>query len=351
MRVFDLGEPGQPVEIHGPTRAYKILPDDSIVLSRTPLIVPNADWAQMHQQLQVLIDRQISAKYVFIDGSYDPIHYSNRVLKEHLENLQRYFLRSKIVFLSSRVQHWYDNLPNILYVPYFMHLDHSVHKVQKRKGRIGCLNRNNSPHRIWLMHHLLKSGLIDPQRDVYSVCFANPYSGNRTDLVNWLGICKRPYDIEYDISQWPDSIATHPDGFPNDYSTDHPAWNTGIAIVTETEPGYKTMLTEKTWKAIRSSSCWTSYMAEEGYGFLEDIGFQPRFFKKHASFDDIVPITKLCRSIDTEAAALDYYHSYARQIKHNFEWSGGNNKDSFANFSAPWHRRFLPEFNQRLNSL
>jgi hypothetical protein len=351
MRVFDLGNPGQIVEVNGPTQGYQILPDDSIILSNTPLIIPGTSWQQTHQQLQLMLDRQITAKYVFIDGSYDPIKFSNREIQEHLKHIQTYFPQSKIAFLSSRVQHWYDNLSNVLYLPYFICLEYQAHKVQPRKGRMGCLNRNNSPHRIWLMHHLLKDGLLDPNRDVYSVSFTNIYNGERTDVTSWLGMCKTPYDLNYELNKWPPTVATHPDNFPNDFSTDHPAWNTGIAIVTETEPGYKTMLTEKVWKAIRSSSCWTAYMGAEGYTFLEDIGFEPRFFKRHASFDDITPITKLCRSIDTEAAALDYYHSNIRQIKHNFEWSGGDNPDSFTNFSTPWHRRFLPEFKRRLNSL
>jgi hypothetical protein len=351
MRVYDLGNPGQLVEVGGPTRGYKILPDDSIVLSNTPLIMPGSTWDNTHQQLKLLVDRGISAKYIFIDGSYDPIRFSNRELQEHLRNIQDYFPQAKIIFLSSRVQHWYDNIPNVLYLPYFICMDYRPHTIRPRKGRIGCLNRNNSPHRIWLMHHLLKDGLLDPQRDVYSVSFINIYGGQRPDISSWLGTVNTPYDLEYDLSRWPDSIATHPDGFPNDYSTDHPAWNTGIAIITETEAGFKTMLTEKTWKAIRSYSCWSTYMAEEGYTFLEDMGFEPRFFKKHASFNNIGPIVNLCKTIDTEAAALDYYHERVNQTKHNFEWSGGDNPDSFTNFSTPWHQRFVPEFKRRLNSL
>jgi hypothetical protein len=351
MRVYDLRTPGELAEISGITHTYRILPKESIVLTNTPMIMPGSVWQNTHVQLKIIADRQLAAKYIFIDGSYDPIRFSNRELQENIQKVQEYFPASKVIFLSSRVQHWYDNIPNVLYVPYFIGIAPEHHIVRPRSGRMGCLNRNNSPHRIWLMHNLLKDGLIDAQRDVFSVSFVNVYGVSRCDVANWLGSSKAPYDINYDVDKWPDSMASHPDGFPNDHTTNHPAWNTGIAIVTETEPGYKTMLTEKTWKAIRSSSCWTSYMAEEGYTFLEDIGFQPRLFKKHASFDNISPIVNLCKKIDTEAAALDYYRDQIHAINHNFDWSGGDNIDLYTNLSAPWHNLFLPEFKRRLNSL
>lgn len=350
MQVFDLGNPGQIVPVRHRTYGYTILPDDSVILMNVPMTMPGATWEQTHQQLKLLIEQNITAGYIFVDVSYDPVRFSNREIQQQLSQLSTYFPSSKVVFLSSRVQHWYDNISNILYVPYFMYIRHWYHAAKIRAGRIGCLNRNNTPHRIWLMHNLLKQGLLDQQCDVFSISFANIYTGERPIISNWLGI-NAPYDIDYEISQWPDSVASHPDGFPNDFSTDHPAWNTGIAVITETEVGYATMLTEKTWKAIRSSCCWTSYMSDEGYQFLEQIGFEPRFFKEHASFNNIEPIVDICKTISTEAAALDYYHSKINQIKHNFEWSGGDNPDSFVNFSTPWHQRFLPEFNRRLNSL
>ena len=147
------------------------------------------------------------------------------------------------------------------------------------------------------------------------------------------------------------SVATHPDDYPNDYTVDHPAWHTAISIVTETESGWMTMITEKTWKAIRSRSCWSAYMSDSGYQFLRDMGFEPDFFNRHASFVDIKPIVKICKTFDTEAVALDYYHSQINKINHNFEWSGGDNQENCQNLNSPWAQRFLRKFHQDLDRL
>ena len=351
MKVFDLGNPGQALLVPGFTLAYKILPDNSVVLMNTPMISPGSEWEKTHQQLKILQDQNVTAPYVFVDGAYDPIRFSNRELLEHLDRIKSYFPHSKVAFLSSRVQHWYDNVPGIIYVPFFLYVNYFQHEPQPRQKRIGCLNRNNSPHRIWLMHNLLKQNLLDSKRDVFSVSFGNIYDNSVPSITAWLGHNNSPYDIDYDISQWPTSIATHPDGFPNDFTVNHPAWNTAISIITETETGWRTMLTEKTWKAIRSRSCWTAYMDQIGYQFLRDVGFEPDLFDDHASFIDIQPIVNICQTYDTEAVALDYYHSQLSKINHNFEWSGGNNQDSVQNFTSPWAQRFLPKFQQAIECL
>lgn len=354
MRVFDLGNPGQVVPVSVP-RGHRIYPEDSIFLTQTPVLEGNGGkWDRIYGQIRTLLNHGITERYVFIDGSYDPIRSSDRDIQENIGRIQELIPQSKVALLSSRVYHWCNRIPNVIYVPYFIYVDPTFHKHKKRKGRIGCLNRNNSYHRMWLMHNLLKEGLLDPKHDVYSVNFWNfraPETINDpVSIRGWLG-GNSPYDIDYEINKWPKEIATHPDGFPNDYSTDHPAWSTAISIITETESGFATLLSEKTWKGIRSLSCWTAYMAEEGYKFLEDVGFEPRFFKKHASFDNINPILSICRTLDTESAALDYYYSKKNQIDHNFEWSGGSNEDNFRDLKSPWLQKFLPEFNRQLNSL
>ena len=147
----------------------------------------------------------------------------------------------------------------------------------------------------------------------------------------------------------PSKIATHPDDFYNDWTTHHPAWHTAIAIITETDVGDATMVTEKTMKGIMSKSCWSSYMADSGYQLLEAFGFEPRLFADHASYTDIDPILNICRTFDTESAAMDYYHSKLNVIEHNFEWYGGLGGSTHK--IGPWADIFLPKFQARLQSL
>lgn len=352
MKVFDFRDIDAPrlIEPILPW-LFKIFPDDCIFLKNTPIILSNSCWEKTHQQLKVLQDQSITAKIVFIDGTYDPIKYSNRELFEQLDKIKNYFPTAKVVLLSSRVEHWHENIPNFIYVPHCFTVDYIPYDYRPRQKRIGCLNRNNTAHRVWLMHNLLKKNLLRADCDVFSMSFANIHTGARTDIGGWLGNSLAPLDIDYEISKWPASIATHPDGYPNDYTLNHPAWHTAISIVTETESGWMSMVTEKTWKAIRSRSCWTAYMSAAGYQFLRDVGFEPDFFDSHASFVDIDPILKICKTFDTETAALDYYHSQINKINHNFEWSGGNNQDSCQNFTSPWAQRFLLKFQHNLDQL
>jgi hypothetical protein len=339
------------IEPKAQSRLSKILPDDCILLQNTPIILTNSSWDVAHQQLASLRDQSITGRIVFVDATHDPVKYSNRELREQLDKIQHYFPTSKIALLSSRVDHWYENVPELIYVPYCLMLGYVHHEHQPRQKRIGCLNRNNSAHRVWLMHNLLKKNLLRPDCDVYSMSFDNIHSGVRTKVDGWLGNCNAPLGINYEIEQWPASVATHPDGYPNDFTVAHPAWNTAISIVTETETGWMTMITEKTWKAIRSRSCWTIYMADVGYQFLRDMGFEPDLFNKHASFIDIKPIVKICQTFDTESAALDYYHSQIHKINHNFEWSGGDRQDFAENFTSPWAQKFLLKFQRDLARL
>lgn len=354
MRAFDFIESSeQPRELKliEQSTLFKILPDDCILLENTPVILAAGSWRNVYRQLQKLKDQFVTAKNVFINGTHDPIKWSNRELHEQLDKIQHYFPTAKIALLSSRVQHWFDNIPEFIYVPYCIQLGYTHHTNIPRQKRIGCLNRNNSAHRVWLMHNLLKKNLLRPDCDVYSMSFHHIHNGDITKIAGWLGNSLAPMDVDYEIAKWPASIATHPDDFLNDYTTNHPAWNTAISVVTETESGWMTMITEKTWKAIRSRSCWTVYMADVGYQFLRDVGFEPDFFDRHASFVDIKPIIKICQKFDTEAVALDYYHSQIDKINHNFEWSGGNNQDSAENFTSPWAQKFLLKFQRDLACL
>jgi hypothetical protein len=80
--------------------------------------------------------------------------------------------------------------------------------------------------------------------------FHHIHNGDITKIAGWLGNSLAPMDVDYEIAKWPASIATHPDDFLNDYSINHPAWHTGIAIITETEPDEHTIVCEKTGKGI-----------------------------------------------------------------------------------------------------
>ena len=352
MKIFDFRDVDAPRLIEPtPLRFSKVFPDDCILLQNTAVVLSNGSWKKTHPELKMLRDQNITARFVLVDGSYDPISFSNRELLENLDKIQTYFPTAKVALLSSRVEHYYENIPKLIYLPNCLMVNYVQYDHRPRQKRIGCLNRNNTAHRVWLMHTLLKNQLLRDDCDVYSMSFANISSNARYDIRSWLGNSLSPLDINYELNQWPDSVATHPDGYPNDYTVDHPAWHTAISIVTETECGWTTMITEKTWKAIRSRSCWSAYMSDAGYQFLRDMGFEPDFFDRHASFVDIEPIVKICKTFDTETVALDYYHSQINKINHNFEWSGGDNQDAVTNFTAPGAQKFLLKFQQDLARL
>jgi hypothetical protein len=190
------------------------------------------------------------------------------------------------------------------------------------------------------MHHLLHQGLLDPAQDSYSVAFANLYTNTYCDLgINWFNHAQR---------QWPPQIQTHPDQFPNDYGISHPAWHTGIVIITETEAGQNTLICEKTAKGILSKSCFSVYMHEVGYKVLEDLGFAPRFFARHAQEFDIEPIVEICKNFATAQDAIDYSQQHQQQIDHNWAWFA---HQSGTIQSRPWFARWQPKLNQALQSL
>lgn len=319
MRVFDFVDPTGPKFISGVNNAHRMLPDNSVVLTGTPYTTLDRNsWQDYYKNLQQLRDQSVTDTFVFIDASWDPLWVSNQDMLDNLAATKEFFPGAKVAVLSSRCQNWFDDIAGLIYYPAFGSVVYNVYEPRPRAGRIGCLNRQSSPHRVWLMHSLLSQNLIDPDRDIYSVGFANPYCLDAYASVQSL-IANRP-DLDEAIKQYPPQIATHPDNFPNDYTTNHPAWHTGIAIVTETHPGVHTIISEKTAKAIISQSCFSIYMAEAGYRVLEELGFQPRFFVDHASEANIEPILQICRTIDTESAAMDYRQQHIDKIQHNFEW-------------------------------
>jgi len=321
-----------------------LLPEDHIILGNTPF---NGwpDWDSFVSACHSLSKQISPPTWVFVDASWDPVMSTNHTLTQYIEGLKEIFPKSKVCMLSANACHFYDNLPGCVYLPYFlMHNTHGELNYRPKAGRIGCLNRRNALHRIWLMHHLLDQRLIDPQRDIYSIRFTDMNSGAYQDVDYLLNIT----GFNQLQQQWPTQIQTHPDGFPNDYSIDHPAWHTGIVIITETEPTPCVMMTEKTAKGILSKSCFSVYMGEAGYKVLEDLGFEPRFFSTHAEEYNIDPILDICRNITTEQQALEYRNLHLDKINHNFEWFayGQGNLNQ-----RPWWPKYQLKLNAALDML
>ena len=327
--------------------SYRPLPDNCVLMQNTPFTKRENTWEQFYQQLKTLQTQISYHSYIFLDASYDPVYLKDSELQEKISTVCEFFPNNKVVLLSSAAKHYLYDLPNIVFYPWCFLNPYKPSQFKTRNKRISCLNRHNTPHRVWLMYNLLNQGLIDDQRDIYSISFVNIYDENLIcNVGEWIrNVTKFDND---ELRKFPPKVATHPDNFPNDWSTDHPAWQTAIAIITETEPGDATMVTEKTIKGFMSRSCWTSYMDESGYKLLEEFGFQPRLFPEHASHSNIDPIINICKNFDTNDA-MDYYHSKIDLIEHNFEWYGGATGST--EVLGPWFYKFLPKFQSRLNNL
>ncbi len=324
--------------------AESILPSNSIILHRTPFTYTHVHWDDFFTACRGLKQQISSVDWVFIDACWDPFRLTNQQIQQARQRLGEIFAGSKICVLSARAQHFYDNLPGCVYFPLFLMIRYPELNFSPKSGRIGCLNRRNAPHRVWLMHHLLRQQLIDPERDIYSVMFKGPFDDAYIDFDHIVGT--KWFNEAQCI--WPAKIATHDDGGINDYSINHPAWHTGIVIITETEPGVDTIISEKTAKGFLSKSCFSVYMGEVGYKVLEDLGFQPRFFPDHAEDFNIESILNICQFITTERQAIEYRHQHLDKIEHNFKWFGFNQGD-FS--SRPWWPKFGPKLQQALDSL
>lgn len=324
--------------------AESILPKNSIILHRTPFTYSHVTWEVFFSACKELSKQLSNVDVVFVDACWDPFRLPNQEIILRRQQLSEIFNKSKVCVLSACARHFYDNMSGCVYFPLFLMIPYPALKFRPRAGRFGCLNRRNAPHRVWLMHHLLNEKLIDPDKDVYSVRFTNLYDNKYCDVdapagFGWFDKARR---------KWPQEIATHPDNFPSDYSIDHPAWHTGIAIITETEPGEDTIICEKTAKGILSKSCFSIYMGGVGHCVLEDLGFEPRFFPEHASDYNIEPILNICRTITTESQAIEYRQMHMDKIEHNFAWFAFE-QGSFQ--TRPWWSRYEPKLTQALNSL
>lgn len=319
-----------------------ILPSNSILLERTPFNY--GSWTDFFTACVDLKNQISTPDWVFVNASWDPVKISNQELQTRRQELQAIFSQSKVCVLSARVQHFYDNISGCVYFPLFLAINYHSLSFPTRSGRIGCLNRRNAAHRVWMMHNLLEQDLIDSTRDVYSISFTSLYTDTYWDIEKEVGVP----GINQLQQRWPKQMATHPDDFPSDYSINHPAWHTGIAIITETEPGEHTIICEKTGKGILSKSCFSIYMSEVGYRVLEDLGFEPRFFANHAEDFNINSILDICKNIETENQALEYRQLHMDKINHNFEWFA---YESGKLASRPWFARYQPKLQQALDNL
>lgn len=322
--------------------AQSVLPSDSILLQRTPFNY--GSWQDFFTACVDLKNQIATTEWVFVHAAWDPVKLSNQDLQLRRQELQAIFLQSKICILSAQAQHFYDNIPGCVYFPFFLAVNYHTLEFRPRSGRIGCLNRRNASHRILLMHNLLEQNLIDSTRDVYSVSFTCLHTGTFNDVDDHM----QTKGINQAQHKWPTQIATHPDNFLNDYSINHAAWHTGIAIITETEPNEYTIVCEKTGKGILSKSCFSVYMGEVGYRVLEDLGFEPRFFSEHAEGSNIQPLLDICKNITTESQALEYRQLHMDKINHNFDWFA---YESGELDSRPWWARYKPKLSQTLDSL
>lgn len=340
----------QPCDI---TRGFEILPQKGIALCRTPFIDPSADWDAFLKACKILKTQIPYAPYVYIDATWDPVRISDYTLINKRISVGDIFPDSKICVLSAKAQHWFSDIPGVVYFPQFLmsNYDEPNPLIDIRQGRFGCLNRRTAAHRSWLMHNLLKHKLIDSTMDIYSINFTSLSTNSYWDLTDWIN---NGQAINEEIRAWHPQIATHPDNFPNDYSVNHLAWRTGISIITETEPGDLTLISEKTGKGFVSKSCFTVYMADVGYQVLEELGFEPRFFKKHAEYTDVEPILKMFHKISNEADAIEYRHQRLSQIEHNYRWFDYRGFDSIPDMKfdeKPWFSKYRPKLQQALERL
>jgi hypothetical protein len=347
--AFDLTTP-YTVAPHDVGFVFSILPENSAIIHSALPKSNSVDFDSWEQQVKQLPQ----GHRFFIDHSYDPVKISNSDILCLLDLIKTHHPGSDPVFLSSNCDHYFAEIPGVVYFPYFFFYNFGKLIPRARSKRIGCLNRQNTPHRPWLMHNLLSQGLLDQDRDVYSVSFASPYDpASYTDVDGWL---QHPQKINHLLQRYPPQIATNPDGFPNDVnSVGHPAWHTAVTIVTETESGDRTMISEKTPKAIVANCCWTAYMGESGYQLLEAFGFAPRFFEQHAEGTNIEPIMRLCSMLDTESVAADYRNQFLHQIEHNARCygdsveSGAQHKILQARAASPWYSRWHFKFQKQIN--
>jgi len=337
LKVFDFFDLHNTVESFWTTKPYSLLPDSSLVLLNFAKHAGNSsNTALLSQRLKQL---PTNFDYVFIDDSYDPVTLSDVQIQETTELVAQHFINSHVIFLSSKCSHYYSDQNYILWYPFFLLSEYPT-VIQPRQRRIGCLNRRNALHRIWLMHNLLSQNLIDHNRDIFSVAFAGVYDHHRLDdkIDEWVGHNNTNYHTL--IAQYPDSITTIPDNFPNDHSILHPAWHTAITIVTETECGDLGMITEKTAKALAASCCWIAYTGSDCIRVLNSLGFETQLFDQHATDRNIDPIVQVCRTLDTESTAMDYYNSKLPQIVHNQQ-----------HLEHGWLTQYVPKLKQALGLL
>jgi hypothetical protein len=339
LKIFDFLKLNNPIEIIGTPIQYRLLPEESVVFQNVLRNGHNT----FHPALLAQGLKQISttAAFIFIDASYDPVAFSELEIQLTIELIQQQFINSKVVFLSGKSSHYYSEYNNVLWYPTFLLWDYPT-PPRLRQKRIGCLNRRNSTHRVWLMYNLISQGLVDYDRDIFSVSFVSLFGPpTPTDVDGWIGQNTNYNSI---IQQYPHTMATISDDFSNgtfiDMTTNHPAWATAITIVTETNYGDLGIISEKTVKAIASECCWVAYTGSDCIQVLTDLGFESNLIGQHVFDKNVAPIMDLCKTFDNESVAMDYYNSRIPEIQHNKQ-----------HLAHGWIDKYLPKLNSTLNSL
>ena len=317
MKSYDFSTPDLVEMSYLPN--YSILPNHSIIIRRFSTYYSPLSLDQLISMIDWIPEK--NPRYVFIDYSPDDIPpYTRDEIQERIDLFKSHFPNSRVILLTPQPDDYNTTQPDVLFYPYWFLNHPTEYPITIRKKRIGCLNRRNAAHRVWLMHNLLSQGLIDHERDIFSMRFVNVFDKKtKADLASWLPSISIE-EQRFINRSYPESIATIPDDFPNDHSTQHPAWNTALAIVTETEVDHYCVITEKTIKAFLSRSCFMLYTGQEELDLLPKLGFELGTFEQHATEFNIDPILEMARKLDTESVALDYYHSKLDIINHNYDW-------------------------------
>jgi hypothetical protein len=137
-----------------------------------------------------------------------------------------------------------------------------------------------------------------------------------------------------------ESLATHPDDWPNDHGIAHPAYQAHLNIVTETVPWERGIITEKTTKMFESETAGIMYNSPASLEVLRELGFEIDYVD-HASLNDITPIVDLLTQLQDPQDCVSWYWQHIKHHQHN--------RQQFV--SSAWADRFDAWFKQQLANI
>jgi len=239
-------------------------------------------------------------------------------LAEHTDN----------VFLSSaNMLNLWGSHPKIVYLPtfYFSQVQHKNFQTENKNYRFSYLSNKARFHRIYFFHRV-KEHMIE--EDVFKVsndAFRRDWWKQKYnfEMKKWLG--KEDKTIEESIPyESENSILCNQqlntfDDLTNDHSNRHIAYDSCFNITGETdiEKGY-VFVTEKTWKAVRSSvipiflesSDTFDSLSELGFNFENEINIKTDFMSKINHIEE-------CMVKYTLEDSIKYHRSHMSVIKIN----------------------------------